>query len=355
MAAYLLFFVIIGGVVAWLALAGPPAAEPQPVAAAPAAPHHESTAAPEKDHSVVSIDGATGEHAGAEAAGEPHSEPAAAKSMPPEETPKAVESFDPDLIKDTPLGQLPVVGSNGKTAWQTYAQPFTPTEDGPRLAVIIEDLGLNRERTEDAINKLPASVTLDFSPYAEDLQDWTDKARAAGHEVILSLPMEPVRYPQDDPGPDALLTSLSPQQNVERLQKVLGRVTGYVGVMNAMGSKFTASTTALTPVMEDLSHRGLLFVDSSATRLSVAAKIARAMDIPRALNNRYVDNEITADAIDQQLGELERVAQGYGAAVGIARAYPLSIERLQAWIPTLRSKGIQIAPITAVVNRQPIR
>jgi len=136
---------------------------------------------------------------------------------------------------------------------------------------------------------------------------------------------------------------------------VLGRVTGYVGVMNAMGSKFTASTTALTPVMEDLSHRGLLFVDSSATRLSVAAKIARAMDIPRALNNRYVDNEITADAIDQQLGELERVAQGYGAAVGIARAYPLSIERLQAWIPTLRSKGIQIAPITAVVNRQPIR
>ncbi len=136
---------------------------------------------------------------------------------------------------------------------------------------------------------------------------------------------------------------------------MLGRVTGYVGVMNAMGSKFTASTTALTPVMDDLSHRGLLFVDSSATRLSVAAKIARTMDIPRALNNRYVDNDLTADAIDDQLAELRSVAQGYGAAVGLARAYPLTIERLLAWIPTLKAKGILIAPITAIVNRQPIR
>ncbi len=355
-AAYLLFFVIIGGVVTWLAVVGPPPSGPQaaaPQAASHTAPSEASASAtlhPTKptaddDTDVVSIDGTEAAKASGNA-----SEPAPTVPKQP-----AVESFDPALVKDTPQGKLPVVGPNGKTAWQTYAQPFKASEDGPRIAIVVEDLGLNKDRTEDAINKLPAQVTLAFSPYAETLQDWADEARAAGHEVLLSIPMEPVSYPDDDPGPDALLTSLSPQQNLERLRRVLGRVTGYVGVMNSMGSKFTASTTALTPVMQDLSHRGLLFVDSSATRLSVAAKIARSMDIPRAINNRYIDNQITATAIDSQLTQLEQVAQGYGAAVGLSRAYPLSIERLQAWIPTLKGKGIVLAPITAVVNRQPIR
>ena len=357
-AAYLVFFVAIGGVVAWLALAGP--LEPERPKASIASPATDSNELAKPEERIA-------EHATPDTAAEPHEDgveehPAevagkgAPEDTPPPSPPTAqVESFDPELVVDTPDGKLPVVGPSGKTAWQTYAATFNPSDDGPRLAIVIEDLGLNRERTEQAIRQLPPEVTLAFSPYADRLQDWADRARAAGHEVLLSLPMEPVSYPQDDPGPDALLTTLSPKQNVDRLQHVMARVTGYVGLMNAMGSKFTASTTALTPVMEDISHRGLVFVDSSATRLSVAAKIARGLDIPRAVNNRYIDNDITADAIDAQLVELEKVAQGYGAALGIARSYPLSIERLMAWIPTLKNKGILIAPVTAVVNRQPIR
>jgi polysaccharide deacetylase 2 family uncharacterized protein YibQ len=340
-AAYLLFLVIIGGIVTWLLLAGPPESAPTPVVQTPTPP---VTAPSKSEGQTVALDGGN----------EPAS-PASQPSEPDTTAPKSSENYDPDLVTDSPYGKLPVVGPNGKTAWQTYARPFNPTDDGPRLAIIIEDLGLSKERTQDAIDKLPPEVTLAFSAYAVGLQDWADKARAAGHEVILGIPMEPVSYPNDDPGPDALLTTLSPDQNVERLQKVLGRMTGYVGVVNSMGSKFTASTTAITPVLQDLSHRGLLVVDSSATRLSVAAKIARSMDIPRAVNNRYIDNDLTPDAIDGQLAELEKVAQGYGAAVGIGRAYPVTIDRLAAWIPTLKVKGILIAPITAVVNRQPIR
>ncbi len=350
-AAYLVFFVIIGGIVTWLLLAGPPEGASGPVAQAPAPPVSEPS---KPDGQTVALNGSS----------EPAPPPSQPEEAEPEKTepsksepagPKSVESYDPDLVTDSPFGKLPVMGPNGKTAWQTYAQPFNPTEDGPRMAIIIEDLGLAKERTQNAIDKLPPEVTLSFSAYAQDLQEWADKARAAGHEVVLGIPMEPVSYPDDDPGPDALLTTLSPDQNIERLQKVLGRMTGYVGVVNSMGSKFTASTTAITPVLQDLSHRGLILIDSSATRLSVAAKIARSMDIPRAVNNRYIDNTLTPDAIDGELSELEKVAQGYGAAVGIGRAYPVTIDRLEAWIPTLKAKGILIAPITAVVNRQPIR
>jgi uncharacterized protein len=339
-AAYLVFFVAIGGVVAWLALAGPLEPETQTAMQSPAKPDltadHQSNEEPPP------------------AADTAETQPAPAKEPEPE-TGDSVASFDPELVADSPNGKLPIVGPNGKTPWQTYAAAFDAADDGPRLAIVIEDLGLNKDRTEDAIKHLPPEVTLAFSPYAENLQGWANKARAAGHEILLGLPMEPVSYPQDDPGPDALLTGLSADQNVQRLQHLMGKVTGYVGVINAMGSKFTASTSAMTPVLEDISRRGLVFVDSSATRLSVAAKIARGFDVPRAINNRYVDNDLTADAIDDQLTELEKVAQGYGAAVGIARSYPVSIERLAAWIPTLKSKGIMIAPITAVVNRQPIR
>jgi polysaccharide deacetylase 2 family uncharacterized protein YibQ len=360
-AAYLVFFVIMGGIATWLLVAGPLPMPPAPTvegqAPKPSSSEAAQTVPPAQETTSVAI----GDNA---EASKPAEAPSSTTPTTPQPAPQPqpqlavrnnVESYDPDLVENSPHGKLPVVGPNGKTAWQTYAHPFNPSDDGPRLAIVIEDLGLNKDRTQDAIDKLPPEVTLAFSAYADKLQAWMDEARAAGHEVILGIPMEPVSYPDDDPGPDALLTTLSPQQNIDRLQDVLGKVTGYVGVINSMGSKFTASTTAITPVLQELSHRGLLLVDSSATRLSVAAKIARSMDIPRAVNNRYVDNEITADAIDGELAELEKVAQGYGAAVGIARPYPLSIERLQAWIPTLKAKGILIAPISAVVNKQPIR
>lgn len=259
---------------------------------------------------------------------------------------------DPALVQQSPHGPLPIIGADGRKPWQVYARPFDGADKRPRIAVVVADMGLSQAATQSAITRLPSAVTLAFAPYSSDLQSWIAQARAAGHEALLQLPMEPLDYPHNDPGPRALLTSLKPSDNLDRLSWLLGRFTGYVGVTNYMGSKFTASTNDVRPILDVLAKRGLLFVDSRSSARSVATRIAADLGMPRAYNDRFLDNEASRNAIDARLEELERIALKSGAAVGIGYPYPVTIDRIAHWAPTLAAKGIALVPVTAVVDKQ---
>ncbi len=283
--------------------------------------------------------------------------PPAAESVPPQLanlTPSVLpDNVDPELVERTPQGFLPRVGPDGRQPWQVYARPFDATDERPRLAVVLTSLGLSSAATEAAIQGLPGGITLAFQPYGEDLQQWIGLARAAGHEVLLNLPMEPVDYPSSDPGPQALFTALTPQENLTRLDWVLSRVTGYVGVTNFMGSRFTTSRDAMLPVVQTLKDRGLLLLDSRASARSVAATLATELAVPRAINDRFLDTgEVTRVSIDARLAEAERIALEVGTSVVIGQPYPVTIERLRAWALDLESRGIALAPLSAVVDLQ---
>jgi polysaccharide deacetylase 2 family uncharacterized protein YibQ len=268
--------------------------------------------------------------------------PAAAPQAPGAQTAAAVAPPAPQAKPPAP----PAI-------WQQLASPFDANDTRPRIAVVIVDLGLSSAATQAAIQNLPARVTLGFSPYADNLTNWINLARAAGHEVLLGLPMEPTSFPTRDPGPETLLTSLSPTENLDRLNWVLSRATGYVGVTNNMGSRFTASAQALRPVLVTLRDRGLMFLDARTTPRSEAAHLATEIGLPRAINDRMIDEEASRVAIDAMLADVEKVAKETGNAVAMGQAYPVTFERLSAWLPTLDGKGIVLAPITALVNRQP--
>ena len=66
-----------------------------------------------------------------------------------------------------------------------------------------------------------------------------ERARTEDHEVLLQAPMEPFDYPDNDPGPQTLLTSLTPDQNIDRLHWQMSRFQGYVGILSYMGARFT--------------------------------------------------------------------------------------------------------------------
>ncbi len=252
-------------------------------------------------------------------------------------------------------GMKPVLGPDGLIAWQEYARPFEGSEDTPRIAILITDIGLNTKSSDSAINDLPGQIDLALSPYGRNLQNWMDKARNKGHEAFLMIPTEPLNYPDNDPGPHTLIVDLGERDNLLRLDWLLSQVAGYVGVVNHMGSKFTASEEALTPILEDIHGRGLMLLDARSTRFSMAARIARRIGMPRALNDRYIDNVITSEEITRQLGELEKTAATFGAAVGLARATPRTVAELAQWSLTLKAKGIDLVPVSAIANRQPIK
>lgn len=342
LAAVALVAVAGGGLAGWLALNGeatreawqasipaatvavaplPPPPVPEPKAAAPAAPLP-------TDAAPLPLPGV----------------PAAAVTLVPAPV--------PGLVEDSRNGPLPRIAQDGRKPWQVYARPFPATDKRPRIAIVMSDLGLSGVTTGNALAKLPPGITLAFLPYAERLDDWVERARTKGHEVMLSVPMEPLNYPRDDPGPNALLTMLGPDRNVERLEWSLGKAVGYVGITSTTGSKFTANPAAMQPVIDVLKARGLLLVDSRVNPKSVAGPLANLAGVPRALGDRVIDRDLSRGAIDDQLRELEELAKTNGAAVGFASPYPTTIERLNLWLTSLADRGIALAPASAVVNIQ---
>ncbi|MFT5182406.1 MAG: polysaccharide deacetylase 2 family uncharacterized protein YibQ, partial [Alphaproteobacteria bacterium] len=260
---------------------------------------------------------------------------------------------DPGLIEQTSVGPLPRIGDDGRLPWQVYARPFDNRDTRPRIAIIMSGLGLSGAATQAAIQGLPGGVSLAFQPFADDLQQWIRLARAAGHEVYLNLPMEPVDFPASDPGPRALFVAYAPEENIERLEWALSRVSGYVGILNHMGSRFTTSREAMLPIMTTLEHRGLAFVDARVSARSVATVLATEQHVPRAINDRFLDaREVSRGTVDARLAELESIADEVGVSVGIGQAFPVTIERIREWAATLNGKGIVLAPVSAVLDRQ---
>jgi hypothetical protein len=239
---------------------------------------------------------------------------------------------------------LPIIGADGREPSQAYARPFV-SNGKPKVALVIGGLGLNAKSTRQAIEQLPPEVTLSFVPYADGLQAWIDLARANGHEVLLEAPMEPVDYPNNDPGPYTLLTTSKPAETVQHLDWLLSRATGYFGVTNYLGSKFVTSDAAMATFSGDLHQRGLAFVDDGS-----AAK--RGGGIPRASADLVVDDQLAGDAIDKELATLEADALQHGQALGSGFAYPITLDEVGRWAAGLGARGYQLAPASAVMARR---
>lgn len=260
---------------------------------------------------------------------------------------------DPALVEHTADGlTLPRIAPDGRTPWQTYARPFVHEDPQPRIALVMADIGLSRSLTLTALDRLPGPVTLAFPAQTPGLEGWIAEARRRGHEVLLDLPMEPKDYPAQDPGPNTLLKRLSGKDNIGRLHRSLGRATGYAGVTSLSGSAFTADAIALAPVLKELAARGLMLIDARAAQDSRAASGATAVGLPRAVSDGMIDRPPSAEAIDAELAALEAAALSGRTAVGFLGPYPVTLERLARWLPTLAGKGITLAPVSAVVNRQ---
>ncbi|MBI1251460.1 MAG: divergent polysaccharide deacetylase family protein [Alphaproteobacteria bacterium] len=253
------------------------------------------------------------------------------------------------MTEPGPLGVLPIVGRNGRTPAQAYARPFSGPAQRPKVAIIVGGLGFNARNTTQAIDELPPEVTLSFVPYSANLQSWIDRARAAGHEVMLELPMEPFDPEADDTGPQTLLAAAEPAQNIARLENLLSRGAGYFGVTNYQGARFAASPAATGPVAQALQRRGLAFLSAGLgqrTALSVEAARAR---LPLASADRIIDARREAEAIDEQLLNLEALALQNGSAIGAGFAYPVTMQQISDWAAAAGDRGYVLAPASTVI------
>ncbi|MBN9454150.1 MAG: divergent polysaccharide deacetylase family protein [Bosea sp.] len=263
---------------------------------------------------------------------------------------KLAPAPDSRLVERSRYGLLPKSGPEGATPARVYARPLGPepqAKPAGRIALLVGGLGISQSGTADAIAKLPAPISLAFAPYGSELERTVQRARGEGHEVFLQLPMEPFDYPDNDPGPHTLLTGPKAPDNIDKLHWALGRFTGYVGIVNFLGGRFTADENALSPVLRELAGRGLMVVDDGSSARSLLAGSADRARIPALKIDRVIDGITRADAIDKELAALENIAREQGIAVAAASALPISIDRINRWAQSLEAKKLVIVPVSA--------
>jgi polysaccharide deacetylase 2 family uncharacterized protein YibQ len=257
---------------------------------------------------------------------------------------------DPALLEPSRHGALPRLGPERRSSIRTYARAFDREDPRPRVALILGNLGMHGQHSEEAIRRLPGAVTLAFSPYAQRPEPLLDRARARGMELLISLPMESEGHGlRADPGDRALLTALTIGDNLDRLDWALSRIQGQVGVLGALigmrGERFAANAELLGTVQATVTNRGLLYVDARPGAPSPALAFGRTVDL-------VLDEPPTRGEVERRLRELEEIARANGSALGYAGdPLPSVVAAIAAWGAGVEERGLVIAPVTALIRR----
>jgi polysaccharide deacetylase 2 family uncharacterized protein YibQ len=256
------------------------------------------------------------------------------------------------LTEPSAFGPLPRIGPDGSLPRNAYAGRMPPLAAGlPRVAIVVGGLGLSQTGTQSAIQALPEGVTLAFAPYGSSLQRWVDQARSEGHEVLLQIPMEPLSYPQENPGEHTLRVSADPAAMRRDLAWNLGRMTSYAGVMNYMGAGFTANERALAGFLGEVGARGLFFLDDGTSDESRADSVGENLRVPVLAADAVIDTERSPAAVGRALDALEALARERGFATGIATAFPGSVAAIADWASSAAGRGIALVPVSAGLAR----
>jgi polysaccharide deacetylase 2 family uncharacterized protein YibQ len=228
-----------------------------------------------------------------------------------------------------------------------------PTEEGPMIAIVIDDFGHNMSATTRGFLALDEPVTIAVLPHTPQAPAVAEAAHEAGKEVLVHLPMEPKGYPDVDPGDGALLLSQSTSEMGEMVRECISDVPYAVGANNHMGSRLTEDTSAMRSVMYVLKERGFFFVDSMTTPLSVARAEAARAGIPTARSSMFLDSTLDETGrrdVEGKLRALEELAKRKGVAIGICHPRQETLSALRRMLPGMRERGCRIVPVSRIVQ-----
>jgi polysaccharide deacetylase 2 family uncharacterized protein YibQ len=331
--------------------AAPPATVP-----APTPPAYVEQTEPQPDDAAAADDSAAmnqllGNPAPVSATPEP-----AAPSFTPQpqaENPQAPvqEPAPPQAVSPPSLTEPSAPAAQGAApAWLQNSVASIDPGTRPMIAIVLDDVGAAPSDAPGAV-ALPAPVTLSIMTYAPNAARLAQSARAAGHEIMVHVPMEAINR-DADPGKNALLVGLSPEEIRQRLDWDLAQFEGYVGINNHMGSRFTQDAAGMQQVLETLKSRGLLFLDSRTIASSVGDTLAGRLGVTHLKRDVFLDDVIDEADIRKELTRAEAIAKKQGFAIAIGHPHPDTVAALKQWIPEAKARGFVLVPITAIAKKQ---
>lgn len=287
----------------------------------------------------------------------PQTAPAVAAPPVPKQVPQPPAVAPDETIAAVPSKQapslVPTPRDGDRPAWLRNAVAFHAPTSGPMIAIVLDDVGVNKPDAELALN-LPAPITLSIMTYADNAAELAARAQERGHELMLHVPMQPVNT-RIDAGPNALIVGLGQDELKRRLDWGLSRFPGFIGINNHMGSRFTQDEAGMRIVMQDLQSRGLLFLDSRTIANSVGERVAAEVGVPHIGRDVFLDDTVAllgGDSVAKQLAIAERIAAKRGYVVAIGHPHPTTVAVLQKWMADLKQRGFTLVPLSAVAKRE---
>lgn len=266
---------------------------------------------------------------------------------PVESFPHALPKAPNDLlIENTYEGYLPQTHED-LTPFDYYSAPFDTAAYQGIISTVVGPFELNDTSIYPKIDALPHQVSLVLSPYTYHLQKVIDYARQRGHEVYLTIPFESLTFPADDPGPDTLMVNYSKKTNLIQLNTILGKASGYVGLVNLDGGRFVAYETQMRFFLTIMKKRGLGFVDGSSNLRSLTSSIAQQLNTHtlRVKSDNIFQETSNADGVLNDLNKLAGFAKYNKNTIALFNADPITIETLIKWYASKPSE-IDLAPLS---------
>lgn len=253
------------------------------------------------------------------------------------------------LTRMSPFGLVPAPAQNGRTALGSYAKPFTPIAGQKYVSLIVGGLGLNPVLTQRAINELPGEVSLSFAAQTPNLQNWIDRARLKGHEVLIELPMQSSAT-AGDTDDEYMLTTKGPHSvNIRNLDYLFSRAQGYFAVTNYGGESLLKDASALRPILDHVRNSGLGFVYDNSISTSVLNSTATKSSVPFVVAHTMIDNTSHRKAIViKQLGKLPTSQEKI--AIGMGFSYEGTIDGILGWV--ISNKTVKLAPASYALKSE---
>ncbi len=238
------------------------------------------------------------------------------------------------------------INSNKHQANDEVVTGLKKISSGGRVAIIVTNLGLNKKPTEMAL-KLPRQCALGFLPYTKTLKPLLNQAQSEGHEIYLYLPMQTSRS-YENPGKYALLGNLPVEENIMRLNVILNSHARYDGVYSSFKEVFTSNPQTSEFLFDHLEDNNLIFLMGKSFGHNIPAHLQGREKL--LFSSLILDKEPDENEIKENLEKLIKMARDEGSALGYSQGYSLSIDMINEWIPTLRSRGVDLVPVSELLK-----
>ena len=228
--------------------------------------------------------------------------------------------------------------------------PISRRGSKPKLALVLDDFGYSNKNF-DVLKSIDVPLTLAVLPGIRYSNDACSVVVHSNMEVILHLPMEPMR--ENAPiEKDTVLVDMDDAAIKGVLERSLNSVPGARGISNHMGSKATGDARVMKVVFGELKRRDMFFLDSMTTPDSVCAAIASEMDVPYVKRDIFIDNVQEEDAIIKQIGKAVKIARAKGEAVAIGHDRKITVEALKLIVPYIQKRGIELVVLSELVEKE---